>query len=244
MRVAERTSERLARRRARVTRLNVLLLVALLLSSLYLVRVSYESRRLFAAARPGAERGAHARHRQRAAEDRAALAGDAAARRANRARPPGDAHGDAGGDAVRRAAARRAAAARPHGRAMSIGAAATPKARAAASVQERQLLDQPAARRADAAVALEAAGRAGRPRLRGAARPGGLRADRRCAVLPEAGRDPLRPHDRAAGQPRPHPRSQRPDPGRERAGALDLGDPEGPRGRRREPRQAGPSCSA
>jgi len=32
-----------------VTRLNVLLLLALLLSSLYLVRVSYESRRLFAA---------------------------------------------------------------------------------------------------------------------------------------------------------------------------------------------------
>jgi cell division protein FtsL len=32
-----------------VTRVNVLLLVALLLSSVYLVRVSYESRRLFAA---------------------------------------------------------------------------------------------------------------------------------------------------------------------------------------------------
>ena len=32
-----------------MTRLNVLLLVALLASSLYLVRVSYESRRLFAA---------------------------------------------------------------------------------------------------------------------------------------------------------------------------------------------------
>jgi len=32
-----------------VTRLNVLLLLILLLSSLYLVRVSYESRRLFAA---------------------------------------------------------------------------------------------------------------------------------------------------------------------------------------------------
>ena len=32
-----------------MTRVNVLLLVALLLSSLYLVRVSYESRRLFAA---------------------------------------------------------------------------------------------------------------------------------------------------------------------------------------------------
>jgi cell division protein FtsL len=32
-----------------VTRLNVLLLIALLASSLYLVRVSYESRRLFAA---------------------------------------------------------------------------------------------------------------------------------------------------------------------------------------------------
>jgi len=32
-----------------VTRLNVLLLVALLISSLYLVHVSYESRRLFAA---------------------------------------------------------------------------------------------------------------------------------------------------------------------------------------------------
>jgi cell division protein FtsL len=32
-----------------VTRLNLLLLVALLLSSVYLVRVSYESRRLFAA---------------------------------------------------------------------------------------------------------------------------------------------------------------------------------------------------
>jgi cell division protein FtsL len=32
-----------------VTRLNLLLLVALLLSSIYLVRVSYESRRLFAA---------------------------------------------------------------------------------------------------------------------------------------------------------------------------------------------------
>ncbi len=32
-----------------MTRVNILLLVALLLSSLYLVRVSYESRRLFAA---------------------------------------------------------------------------------------------------------------------------------------------------------------------------------------------------
>jgi cell division protein FtsL len=31
-----------------VTRVNLLLLLALLLSSLYLVRVSYESRRLFA----------------------------------------------------------------------------------------------------------------------------------------------------------------------------------------------------
>ena len=70
------------------------------------------------------------------------------------------------------------------------------------------------------------------------ARPRRLRADHRRAVLPEAGRDPLRPHDRAAGQPRPHRRPQRPDPRRQRSGAVDLGDPEGPRRRRRRPRQA------
>jgi 16S rRNA (cytosine1402-N4)-methyltransferase len=65
-----------------------------------LVRVAAPVRR----ARQGAERGAGARPRQRAAQDRAALSGDAAARRADRARAPRHARGDAGGDPVRRVA--------------------------------------------------------------------------------------------------------------------------------------------
>ena len=108
MRVAERTAEPLRRRGRAMTRLNLAPAGGAAgeqrLPGARLVRVAAPVRR----ARQGAGRGARARPRQRAAEDRAALAGDAAAGRAHRARPPGDARGDAGGDPVRRAAGRRA----------------------------------------------------------------------------------------------------------------------------------------
>src|SRR4030095_3200805 len=88
------------------------------------VRVATPVRR----ARQGAGRGACARARQRAAEDRAALAGDAAQGRAHRARPPGDAQRDAGGDAVRGLAGRHGAAARGLGSAaMNRKPAAKPR---------------------------------------------------------------------------------------------------------------------
>ena len=96
---------------------------------------------------------------------------------------------------------------------------------------QHQLCEQPAARLTHAGVALEAAGGVGRSRLSAAAGSGAVRAGDRLVVLSEAGRGPLRPHARSVGQPRPHPRPQRPVDGVERAGAVAVGDPEGLRGR-------------
>jgi cell division protein FtsI (penicillin-binding protein 3) len=88
-----------------MTRLGAVLLVALVLSGLWLVRVSYESRRLFSAIEKArAEERALAVDRQRLQADLRAL-GNADPRRAHGAREAGDAAGDAGGDALRDAAA-------------------------------------------------------------------------------------------------------------------------------------------
>ncbi len=116
---------------------------------------------------------------------------------------------------------------------MSAARAAPQGARRGERAQ-RQLRDQPAAGVADAAVAL-------------ASSWSRWSAWASCVLLGRAvyvqivdapfflkqGEIRYAPHARAAGQPRPHHRPQRPDPRHQRAGAVDLGDPEGPRRRRR-----------
>ena len=61
-------------------------------------------------------------------------------------------------------------------------------------------------------------------------------------VLPQAGRDPLCAHARPDRQPRPHPRPQRRDPRAERADAVAVGDPEGPRVDAGSSARAGPAA--
>ena len=220
-----------------MSRFNVLLLVVLLASSLYLVHVSYEGRRLFVEldrAR-SEERLLDSEHERLKAEKQAQatplrVEKTARDKLAMRTRHPG------------RHALRQLCALRFRRRGREAMSLRTPEGHARRSQRAQRLLfDQPAAGVAHAAVALEVPGRAGGPELLRAAGPRGLCADHRLGVLPAPGRDPLRPHARPAGQSRPHRRPQRPDPGVQRAGAVDLGDPEGHRGRRgaaRAPRQA------
>ena len=244
MRVAERTDAAASPARgAFMTRLNLLLFSRCCqqhLPGARLVRRAPAVR----GARQGASPRSDARARQRTPEGRAAGAGHAAAGREDRARAARDAQRDAGGHAVRRTGAARGV--RPP-------AAPDERHRGACTMQG-------AARRRTCAASTTRAARCWRRRRRrGArkflvalvgmgfcvlARARGLRAGRRHAVLPEAGRDPLRAHARPAGQPRPHPRPQRPDAGGQRAGALAVGDPEGLRGRHARRSASWPSCSA
>ena len=112
--------------RSRMTRLNVLLLIALLASSLYLVRVSYDARRLFADLdrAQAEERALDSEHERLKAE----LQAQATPLRVEKTarEQAGDAHRDAGGDAVRRLRARRLGAGRKA--AVSRPAMSRPKA--------------------------------------------------------------------------------------------------------------------
>ena len=216
------------RGRTDMTRLNLLLLIAVLASAhlpgAHAVPVAPAVHR----AGPRAERGAPARvdHERLQVEKRAQatplrvekLAQGAAA----------DAHRHAGDHAVRAAGRHRD----PGGRRAGAGTAASaPRATSARRAQsmsraQRALHDQPAAREQDAGLAQQVHRGRHRARLRGAGRPRRLRAGDRQRLLPAPGRGALRAHAGAAGQPRPHPRPQRPAARLQRAGAQHLGDPE------------------
>ena len=155
------------------------------------------------------------------------------ARRADRARPAGDARRLAGGDAVRRAAGASASAPAATRSRMSVTRRRPPRSARQRERAQLQLLDQPAARRADAAVALEAPRGARRPRLRAPARPRGLRADRSTTPFFQKqgeiryGRTIELPASRGRIVDRNGLIARD-----EHAGDVDLGDPEGPRRRR------------
>ena len=213
-----------------MTRLNLVLLIAVLASALYLVRTQYESRRLFTELDKAMGEARKLRDRARAPAGRKARAGHAAAR------------GEAGqGAAADAHAPRRPSPStctldqRPPAAAAAGQRAASERAmsRSVAYTSSPLLASKTPVWRSKFIVAGD------RARLPRAGRPRRLGPGVRQRFLPEAGRGALRPHAGTARQPRPHPGPQRPAARHQRARAQHLGDPRGHGARQGQARAAG-----